>query len=167
MWCHFDRNDSHSTSDACGPMSPCLPQFKIQASLFLSVPSFRVFATFPETNVNVIACDPAALDANVLQRPNVIHQRCRVEQVDWTAISRAESGFALLCCDMNGMDARDLMRLMLTLAPLMALGAVMVASSPHSHSQSGSTGMSIIYPMSHEYCSGAAATGAQFNVSLR
>ena len=68
----------------------------------------------------VVACDPGELDQAVVGRSNVTHLRCMVQTVDWSALpGLGSTPFRLIVCDMNGLDCRDEMRLMLSLLPLM------------------------------------------------
>ena len=77
----------------------------------------------------VFAVDPGALDPAVLALPAVTHLRCQVQAVDWVGAAGSPCpGFALLACDMNGMDCRDEMRLMVALAPLLRSGALLVVT---------------------------------------
>ena len=96
----------------------------------------------------VFAVDPGALAPAVAAAPNVTHLQEWVQAVDWAAqhggaaataggartgsssssTAAALPGFSLLTCDMNGMDCRDEMRLLLGLAPLVRAGGLLVVT---------------------------------------
>ena len=72
----------------------------------------------------VVACDPGEMSLSVLSQTNVKHLQCKIENVkDWSSTVpevfgeniTQHVGFDLLLCDMNGMDPRDLARLMVSL----------------------------------------------------
>ena len=78
----------------------------------------------------VMACDPGKLDASVVSRSNVTHLQCMVQSVDWPSLGLPERPFGLIVSDMNGLDCRDEMRLMLSIieGQLRAGGGLLVVT---------------------------------------
>lgn len=77
-------------------------------------------AVLAETAEEVVAADPADLDASVVALPNVRHLRCRAE----TLMSRHDlhGGFDLLTSDMN-LEPTEAASILCQLAPLLKPGA--------------------------------------------
>ena len=76
-----------------------------------------------EMGCQVVAVDPAELDAAVAGHPNVSHLRVRAEEVvtdeDW------RGGFDLLTCDMN-VDPREAAEVVCALAPVLKPGGTAI-----------------------------------------
>ncbi|MBN1458964.1 MAG: hypothetical protein JXA57_05470 [Armatimonadetes bacterium] len=77
-------------------------------------------AVLAEHAAEVVAVDPANLDAKVAALPNVRHLRCRAEEL----LDRDDliSSFDLLTCDMN-VDPRQAAQMLCQLAPVLKEGA--------------------------------------------